>query len=250
VPLRHKAVGLAQNNPLKGPTNEINQAHKSLEPSFDKPASKASDGNISSSEVEASRPVDLRADLVVELQMVTHGGSAPTIASPLVIGASSNSDEAQYEVDETSRVEHDEESEDSESVRVDLADSASDLGLMMVVPAAVGEFPEVETLMLEDTGSVEEENPLPLVTFCSVEDRDTSSPLSCPPLDRIDPTECPISFMIDCGVSPNQYSQWVKKHYGGFCKWWASQWTLMSKSVWIFCSVLKLIDSSIKAPLR
>uniref|UniRef100_A0A2N9IM54 non-specific serine/threonine protein kinase n=1 Tax=Fagus sylvatica TaxID=28930 RepID=A0A2N9IM54_FAGSY len=161
--------------------------------------SRASDGNISSSEVEASRPVDLRADLVVELQMVTHGGSAPTIASPLVIGASSNSDEAQYEVDETSRVEHDEESEDSESVRVDLADSASDLGLMMVVPAAVGEFPEVETLMLEDTGSVEEENPLPLVTFCSVEDRDTSSPLSCPPLDRIDPTECPISFMIDCG---------------------------------------------------
>jgi hypothetical protein len=82
----------------------------------------------------------------------------------------------------------------------------------------VGEFPEVETLMLEDTGSVEEENPLPLVTFCSVEDRDASSPLSCPPLDRIDPTECPISFMIDCGVSPNQYSQWVKKHYGGFCK--------------------------------
>ncbi len=106
----------------------------------------------------------------------------------------------------------------SESVRVDLAESESDLGLVMVVPTSVGEFSEVETLMLEDSGSVGEENPLPLVTFCLVEDRDASSPLSCSSLARIDPVECPISFTVDCGMSPNQYSQWVKKHYGGFCK--------------------------------
>jgi hypothetical protein len=106
----------------------------------------------------------------------------------------------------------------SESVRVDLADSASDLGLVMVVPASVGKSPEDEPLMLEDLGSVGEENPLPIVTFYSIEDRDVSSPLTCSPLARIDPVECPISFTIDCEVSPKQHSQWVKKHYSGFCK--------------------------------
>ena len=140
--------------------------------------------------------------------MATHHGGVPIIASPVGIDdtASPSSDGAQYEVGETSGVDPDDESEDSESVRVDLADSEMDLGLAMVVSASVGEFSEVETLLLEDSGSVGEENPLPLVTFCSVEDWDASSPLCCSPLARIDPVECPISFTIDCGVSPKQHS--------------------------------------------
>ena len=220
LPLKYKAVGLAQPGSLKGPTNEVTQVHTSLEPGFDQPTRKVTDENISSKEVEASSPVDLRAEPTVELQMVTHGGSVPPIAMPVVLSdaASPSSDDAQYEVGETSGVDHDGESEDSKSVRVDLADSASDLGIVMVVPASVGEFAEVATLMLEDSRSVGEENPLPLVTFCSVEDQDVSSPLSCSPLARIDPVECPISLTVDCGASPNQHSQWVKKHYSGFCK--------------------------------
>ena len=218
VPLRHKAVGLAQNDPLKGPTNVIAQAHNSLESGLNQPTRKATEGVISSREAEVSSPADLRVEPVVELQMVTHGGCVSPVVSPVVMGAmvSPSSDGAKYEVGETSGVNHDDDSEDSELVRVDLADSESDLGSVMVVPASVGVFPEVEMLMLEDSGSVGEENPLSLVAFCSVDDRDASSPLSCSSLARIEPVECPISFTVDCGMSPNQYSQWVKKHYGGF----------------------------------
>ena len=129
---------------------------------------------------------------------------------------SSNGD--QYEVGETSGVAHDDDSGVSESVRVDLADSASAMGLAMVVPAPLGQFSKVATPTVEDLGIVGVENSLPVVGFCSVEDRDVSSPLSCSPLARIDPVECPISIAVDFGVSPGQHSQWVKKHYRGFYK--------------------------------
>uniref|UniRef100_A0A2N9IM47 Reverse transcriptase zinc-binding domain-containing protein n=1 Tax=Fagus sylvatica TaxID=28930 RepID=A0A2N9IM47_FAGSY len=35
---------------------------------------------------------------------------------------------------------------------------------------------------------------------------------------RIDPIDCPIRFEVDIGASTGQPSQWVKKHYRGFCK--------------------------------
>ena len=87
----------------------------------------------------------------------------------------------------------------------------------MVVPAPLGELSEGAMLMIEDSGMVGVENPLPVVSFCSVEDRDVSSPLSCSPLAQIDPVECPINIAVDYEVPPGQYSQWVKKHYRGFC---------------------------------
>jgi hypothetical protein len=218
LPLRYKVVGLAQTNLLKDPTKIVTQAHSPLEPGSDQPTRQTTEENISTTEVEAS--VDFGADPAVELQMVAHGGCDPPIVPPVGLGdtASPSSDVAWYEVGETSGVDHDGESEDSESVRVDLADSTSDLGLVMVMPTSVDEFSEVVTLMLEDSGTVGEENPLQVVNFCSVEDRDVSSPLSCAPLARIDPVECPINVTVDCEMNPDQYSQWVKKHYSGFCK--------------------------------
>ena len=212
-PLRHKAVGLAQNVSQKDPSKDLTQAHTSLDSDVDQPTLKVTNGK----ETEASSTIDLRAEAAIELPMVTHGGCAPPFESPVGDTAPPSSDGDHFEVGETSGVDYDSESEDSELVRVDLADSTTALGLVMVVPALLGEFSEDATLMLEDSGIVGVENPLPVVNFCSVEDRDSSSPLSCSPLARIDPIECPISVAVDCEVSPGQHSQWVKKHYRGFC---------------------------------
>jgi hypothetical protein len=212
LPLRHKAVGLAQNVSLNDPLKASTQTHTSLESGVDQPTLK----DTKEKEAEASSTVDLRTE-DIELPMVTHGGCVPPIESPVDDTIPPNSDDAHYEVGEMSGVDYDGESEDSESVRVDLANSTIDLGLVMVVPAPLGEVSEGATLMIEDSGMVGVENPLPVVSFCSVEDRDVSSPLSCSPLAQIDPVECPINVAVNCEVSPGQHSQWVKKHYRGFC---------------------------------
>ena len=212
LPLRHKAVGLAQNVSLKDLLKNLTQTHTSLESGVDQPTLKAMNGKAA----EASSTFDLRTEDAIELPLVTQGGCAP-IESPVGTTALPNSDNTHYEVGEPSGVDSDDESEVSESVRVDLADSSTDLELVMVVPAPLGEFSEGATLMIEDTGMVGVENPLPVVSFCSVEDRDVASPLSCSPLARIDPVECPINIAVDCEVPPDQHSQWVKKHYRGFC---------------------------------
>ena len=139
MPLRHKAVGLAQPDPLKGPTT-----HLPLESGSDQPIGKTTEEKIFSTEEEASSPVST----AVELQMLTHGGCDPPIASPVVLDDTASPSSVNYEVGETSGVDHDGESVDSESVRVDLADAASDLGLVMVGPTSVGEYSEDPTLML------------------------------------------------------------------------------------------------------
>jgi hypothetical protein len=210
VPLRHKAVGLAQPDPLKGPT------HLPLESGSDQPIGKSTEAKIFGTEEEVSSPVE--AGTAVELQMMTHGGGDPPTTSPVILDDTASPSSDHYEVGDTSGVDHDGESVDSESVRVDLADAASDLGLVMVGPTSVGEYSEDPTLMLEDLGGAGVENPLQLLTLSSVEERDISSPLSCSPLARIDPVECSINFTVDCEEHPNQHSQWVKKHYSGFCK--------------------------------
>ena len=70
----------------------------------------------------------------------------------------------------------------------------------------------------EDSGILDVVDPLPVLEICSFEDQDASSPLYCSPLARIDLVDCPISIAVDIGVSSGQPSQWVKKHYRGFCK--------------------------------
>ena len=71
--------------------------------------------------------------------------------------------------------------------------------------------------MIEASGALDVENMLSVVN----EAGECSSPLSCSPLAMIIPTELPISVAIlDATVSASQevFSQWVKKHYRGFCK--------------------------------
>ncbi len=105
-----------------------------------------------------------------------------------------------------------------ESVRVDLADSEFVMGLPLIVWAPLGQFSDVAEKMVEVSGILEVENPLPVVEFCSSNDRDCSSPLCCSPLAVIDPADCPISIVVDIGMSQGQTSQWVKKQYCGFCR--------------------------------
>jgi hypothetical protein len=212
LPLRHKAVGLAQNVSLKDPLKNVTQTHFEL--GIDQPILKGTTGKAA----EASSTVDLRTEEAIELPSVTQGGCAP-IELPVGTTAPLNADNTHYEVGEPSGVDSDDEKEVSESVRVDLAVSSTDLELVMVVPAPapLGEFSEGATLRIEDTGMVGVENPLPVVSFCSVEDCEVASPLSCSPLARIDPLECPINMAVDCEVPVDQHSQWVKKHYRGFC---------------------------------
>uniref|UniRef100_A0A2N9HAV5 Endonuclease/exonuclease/phosphatase domain-containing protein n=1 Tax=Fagus sylvatica TaxID=28930 RepID=A0A2N9HAV5_FAGSY len=211
LPLRHKAVGLAQNVSLKDPLKNVTQTH--FESGIDQPILKATTGKAA----EASSTVDLTEE-AIELPSVTQGGCAP-IELPVGTTAPLNADNTHYEVGEPSGVDSDDEKEVSESVRVDLAVSSTDLELVMVVPAPapLGEFYEGATLRIEDTGMVGVENPLPVVSFCPVEDCEVASPLSCSPLARIDPLECPIDMAVDCEVPVDQHSQWVKKHYRGFC---------------------------------
>uniref|UniRef100_A0A2N9IM18 Reverse transcriptase domain-containing protein n=1 Tax=Fagus sylvatica TaxID=28930 RepID=A0A2N9IM18_FAGSY len=211
LPLRHKAVGLAQNVSLKDPLKNVTQTH--FESGIDQPILKATTGKAA----EASSTVDLTEE-AIELPSVTQGGCAP-IELPVGTTAPLNADNTHYEVGEPSGVDSDDEKEVSESVRVDLAVSSTDLELVMVVPAPapLGEFYEGATLRIEDTGMVGVENPLPVVSFCPVEDCEVASPLSCSPLARIDPLECPIDMAVDCEVPVDQHSQWLKNHYRGFC---------------------------------
>ncbi len=62
-PLRHKAVGLAQNVSQKDPSKDLTQAHTSLDSDVDQPTLKVTNGK----ETEASSTVDLRAEAAIEL---------------------------------------------------------------------------------------------------------------------------------------------------------------------------------------
>ena len=108
---------------------------------------------------------------------------------------------------------------DVEEVRVDLADSATELGLPLTVESPLFTIFDEAMQMIEASGAVDEENMLSVVNYC--EAGECSSPLSYSPLAMINPTEPPTSVAI-LGVGANAsqevFSQWVKKHYRGFCK--------------------------------
>jgi hypothetical protein len=108
---------------------------------------------------------------------------------------------------------------DAEEVRVDLADSEKELSLPLKVSSPLFMISNEALQVIEVSGAVDVENMLSVVNYS--EAGECSSPLRCSPLAMINPTEFPTSVdMLDANVSASQevFSQWVKKHYRGFCK--------------------------------
>ena len=53
---------------------------------------------------------------------------------------------------------------------------------------------------------------------CPSEDPGCSSPLRYSPLAMMDPADCQVSIEVGAGMYSEVPSQWVKKHYRGFCR--------------------------------
>jgi hypothetical protein len=169
---------------------------------------------------EDSSNVDLRAGYVDGAPTHPIDFIDPSITAPAGLGTtvSPNIDDDCFEVGESSGVSHDDESDESGLVRVDLTNSESTMELSLIMPAELGPSSEIVAMEAEVSGNFEGENPILVLEICSLEDRDASSPLCCFLLARIDPIDCPIRFEVDIEASTGQPSQWVKKHYRGFCK--------------------------------
>ncbi len=102
---------------------------------------------------------------------------------------------------------------------MDLADSETELGLPLTVSSLLFKFSDEALQVIEAAKALDVENTLAVVNYC--ETGECSSPLSCSPLAMINPIELPTSVaVLDATVSASQevFSQWVKKHYRGFCK--------------------------------
>ncbi len=103
---------------------------------------------------------------------------------------------------EVSEGGHEDESDDlglsSEMVRVNLADSESELGLSVMVRSPLEfYFDDAEIGVL---GISEMENDLQVVECCPSEDPGCSSPLRCSPLAMMDPADCQVSIEVGAGM--------------------------------------------------
>jgi hypothetical protein len=206
VLLKHRAVGLAQRSVLlQAHSEESVKDHHSADPALIQPIMKG---------------IDWRAGYDDGAPTHAINGIALSTTVPAGVGTkvSPNIDDGCFEVGESSGVSHHDESDESGSVRVNLADSESTMEVPLIMPAGLGPSSEIVAREAQVSGNFEGENPVSVLEICSVEDRDASSPLCCTPLARIDPIDCPIRFEVDIGASTGQPSQWVKKHYRGFCK--------------------------------
>jgi hypothetical protein len=220
VHLKHREVGLAQRSVLmQAHSEELVKDQHSADPALVQPIMKGMDDTIPTM-AEDSSNVDLRAGYVDGAPTHAIDGIDLSTTVPASVGTmvSPNIDDDCFEVGESSGVSHDDESDESGSVRVDLADSESTMEVSLIMPAELGPSSEIVAREAQVSGNFEGENPVSVLEICSMEDRDASSPLCCSPLARIDPIDCPIRFKVDIGASTGQPSQWVKKHYCGFCK--------------------------------
>lgn len=94
-----------------------------------------------------------------------------------------------------------------------------ELGLPLTVESPGFMISAVALQVIEVSGDLEMENTFSVVTYG--EAGECSSPLSCSPLAIINPTELPTSMAVlgeSVCASQEEFSQWVKKHYRGFCK--------------------------------
>ncbi len=200
-------------------SEELVKDQHSADPALVQPIMKVMDDTIPTMAEDSSNG-DLKAGYVdgASTQAIDGRDLSTTVPAGVGTMASPNIEDVCFEVGESSGVSHDDESDESGSVRVDLADSESMMEVPLIMPAELGPSSEIVVREAQVLGNFEGENPVSILEICSVEDRDASSPLCCSPLARIDPIDCPIRFEVDIGASTGQPSQWVKKHYRGFCK--------------------------------
>jgi hypothetical protein len=223
VSLKYKAVGLVQ--PKFGPQAQAQPDNSIiLDPGSVEPTLNTSQVNACTVVGETSRLSDSRLDSSDEAPRRSLEDSEPSIvpsvALEVTIFNNPGADMEEGEIHGDSYSDEDDASDlDVEEVRVDLADSATELDLPLTVESPLFTIFDEAMQMIEASGAVDEENMLSVVNYC--EAGECSSPLSCSPLAMINPTEPPTSVAI-LGVGANAsqevFSQWVKKHYRGFYK--------------------------------
>uniref|UniRef100_A0A2N9GDY5 Endonuclease/exonuclease/phosphatase domain-containing protein n=1 Tax=Fagus sylvatica TaxID=28930 RepID=A0A2N9GDY5_FAGSY len=187
--IKHKVVGLVQQPMLQKAQPEVSNPTDSSPIEHIKPT----EIQASSLVVEASSLDDMDDGVDIGDPIPPHGDSELAIVALQHRASNLVSDCAQGEMGEVSEGGHEDESDNlglsSEMVRVNLADSESELGL-----------------------------PVMVVECCHSEDPGCSSPLRCSPLAMMDPADCQVSIEVGAGMNSEVPSQWVKKHHRGFCR--------------------------------
>jgi hypothetical protein len=217
VSLKYKAVGLA--HPKKG----LQAQPENL--SLSDPGPVASDlktpqVNASTVEVEASRSNVSRLESSTETLRSPLGASELVIVPPAALevkvynNPGTGMEEGEICADLGSD-EGDPSDMEAEEVRVDLAE----LGMPLMVGSPSLSISDEALQVIEASGALNVGNMLSMMSYG--EASECSSPLSCSPLAMMNPTEFSNSMVaLDANVSASQevISQWVKKHYQGFCK--------------------------------
>jgi hypothetical protein len=173
VHLKHRAVGLAQRSALmQAHSEELVMDQLSADPALVQPIMKGMDDNIPTMAEDSSNG-DLKAGYVDGAPTHAIDGRDLSTTVPAGVGtmASPNIDDVCFEVGESSGVSHDDESDESGSVRVDLADSESTMEVPLLMPAELGPSSEIVVREAQVSGNFEGENPASGLEICSVEDR-------------------------------------------------------------------------------
>ena len=216
VKIKHKVVGLAQiqQNPKAHPVDYID-----TEPGYVKPAKTSLEVNASTSGVDPANPEEVETISCDAEPRATGGApSEPVLTNDIpelptltmeVSGLPS------ITTDDCRSTEEEVVNEQAVVVRVDLVESESARGSALTMGHPLLQSTDYEVGEVSETGDAEIQ--IPAVEYYSFEDLDGSSPVYCSPLAVIRPAECSNTVVISDG-SQEEFSQWVKKHYKGFCK--------------------------------
>ena len=210
VSLKYKAVGLAQQ--IMGPQAQPENLNLS-----DPGSVPLTTPQASTVEIEASR---FRLESPIETPRSPLGASELEIVPPAalevqVYNNSGNGMEDGEICGDLGSDEGDPRDMEAEEVRVDLAEQ----GMPLMVGSPSLSTSDEAMQVIEASGALNVGNMLSMMSYG--ETSECSSPLSCSPLAMMNPTEFSNSVAaLDANVSASQevISQWVKKHYRGFCK--------------------------------
>jgi hypothetical protein len=186
------------------------------------PGSLASPVNASTEVGEASRAGDSQLESSDVASRSLIGASDPVIVLPVALeGVVFNNPGTEMVEEKLSGDSCSDDGDvsglDAEEVWGDLAAPATELDLPLTVGFPRFTLSNEAVQVIEAPKALVVENMVSVENYC--EDRECSSPLSCSPLAVITPTEFPIlEDVMDTSMSPVAFSQWVKKHYRGFCK--------------------------------
>jgi hypothetical protein len=213
--IKHKAVGLVQQPMIQKTQPEVSNPTElsPIEPI--KPA----ETQASSLVVEDSSLDDTDVGVDSGDPMPPHGDSELAIVALQHRASDPFSDCAQTEGSVVNEGVHEGECDDlghsTEMVRVNLADSESELGLPVIVRSPLDLSSDDAEIGVSRISEIE--NALQVVEFCPSKDPGCSSPLRCSPLAMMDPADCQVSIEVGVEMNSQVPSQWVKKHYSGFC---------------------------------